>query len=248
MDLYILHFEVELQEKVMHFLGCGFEFTPIFSAHGAQSARANIFYCSCSSPRCIAKSCLTEAPPAPHLFFSWGLIRTCSHCCHRKCQSLKLAPSWWPSCPGGGIEFILLINKPGRKKKSPSERDYPFRSVRTTLISPARFDSQNAPGRFGCLCVLFFSFFLFSPRCQFHSLSSLTYLAPRLVLSPCCWREHKPQCFFLLIPFFFDDVSLIHLASHRTVFLGLGAAAHASREKKNKIKVHSSCKTGVVSV
>lgn len=30
---------------------------------------------------------------------------------------------------------------------SPSERDYPFHLVRTPLISPARFNSQNAPGR-----------------------------------------------------------------------------------------------------
>lgn len=75
----------------------------------------------------------------------------------------------------------------------------------------------------GCLCFFSFSSLLVASllACSF-TLSSPPYLAPWLVLS-LCWWEHKPQCFFLFIPFF-DDVLRIHLAGYRAVFLGLRAA------------------------
>lgn len=96
--------------------------------------------------------------------------------------------------------------------------------MRTPLISPARFISQNAPGRLAVSAsFLSFSSLLVASLSHAPSLSPpLHTWLPDLFLSLCCWK-HKPQCFFPLI-LFFDDVLRIHLAGYTAVFLGLKAA------------------------
>lgn len=130
------------------------------------------------------------------------LVWACSQH-HGTQQTLRSTPCWQQS--DGSLSglwglhteegLILLINKTWNLKSqehrrdhccsalhsSPSERDYPFHLVRTPLISPARFNSQNAPGRLAV-----FSFFLL-----------VASLSPAPSLSNPPLRTWLPDLFYL---------------------------------------------------